>query len=157
MEQRELRDWLYQACGSKEWCKMMLIHFPAEDLVDLLESAEEVWEECSEEDWKEAFAQHPRIGDLETVKKKFATSPAANEQASVAEAPEEVLQALAEANEAYEKKFGYIFIVCASGKSPEEMLGLIHARMQNSPGEEIRNAADEQLRITRLRLERMLS
>jgi 2-oxo-4-hydroxy-4-carboxy-5-ureidoimidazoline decarboxylase len=157
MDQRELRELMFQCCGSKEWSKMMLIHFPAEDLVDLLESAEEVWSECSEEDWKEAFSHHPRIGDLDEVRKKYSTSPAANEQSAVAGAPEETLAALAAANAEYEKKFGYIFIVCATGKSAEEMLGLIHARMQHNPATELKVAADEQAKITRLRLEKLLA
>lgn len=135
---------------------MMLTHFPAEDLVDLLENAEEVWYECSEDEWKEAFTQHPRIGDLETLKEKYGSTPAAGEQAAVLAASPQTLQALSDANQEYEKKFGFIFIVCASGKSAEEMLGMIHTRLKNSPAEELRNAADEQMKITRMRLEKLL-
>lgn len=156
MDQRKLRDLLYQSCGSKGWAKMMLTHFPAEDLVDLLENAEEVWYECSEDEWKEAFTQHPRIGDLETLKEKYGSTPAAGEQAAVLAASPQTLQALSDANQEYEKKFGFIFIVCASGKSAEEMLGMIHTRLKNSPAEELRNAADEQMKITRMRLEKLL-
>ena len=156
MEQRQLRDLLMQCCGSKGWAKMMLTHFPVEDLVDLLENAEEVWFECSEDDWKEAFAQHPKIGDRETLEKKFAGSAAAAEQSGVDSASPQTLQALSEANKRYEEKFGYIFIVCASGLSAEEMLGMMESRLKNSPNEEIRIAADEQNKITKLRIERLL-
>jgi 2-oxo-4-hydroxy-4-carboxy-5-ureidoimidazoline decarboxylase len=156
MDQRELRELLYRCCGSRSWSKMMLTHFPTEDMIELLDNAEEVWNECSEEEWKEAFSQHPRIGDLESLKAKFDDGPAGEEQASVKNASGEVLENLASANEEYEKKFGYIFIVCASGKSPEEMLDLLRRRMNNQPATEIRIAADEQMKITRLRLEKML-
>jgi len=156
MDQRELRDLLYQCCGSRGWAKMMLTHFPAEDMIDLFENAEEVWYECSEEEWKEAFEQHPRIGDLKTLREKYAGSEAGKEQAGVFDASDQTLDALAEANNAYEKKFGYKFIVCATGKSPEEMLGLVHSRLENNPTVELKNAADEQMKITRLRLEKVL-
>ncbi len=157
MEQRQLRDLLFQCCGSKGWSKMMLTHFPTEDLVDLIENAEEVWNECSEDEWKEAFSQHPRIGDVKALEEKYAGSDAAGEQASVMNASKETLQALADANREYEEKFGFIFIVCASGKTPEEMLGMIHSRLKNSKEAEIRIAADEQVKITRSRIERLLS
>ena len=156
MDQRELKELLYQCCGSRGWSKMMLTHFPTEDLVELIENAEEAWNECSEEEWKEAFSQHHRIGDLETLKARFEGNAAGEEQASVKSASRETLEELARANEEYEKKFGYIFIVCASGKSPEELLELMKSRMNNPPAIEMRIAADEQMKITRLRLEKML-
>jgi 2-oxo-4-hydroxy-4-carboxy-5-ureidoimidazoline decarboxylase len=157
MEQRKLRDLLFECCGSRGWAKMMLTHFPAEDLVDLLENAEEVWNECSEDEWKEAFSQHPRIGDIKALEEKYAGSDAAAEQATVMSASKETIQALAEANREYEEKFGFIFIVYASRKSPEEMLGMIHSRLKNSKESEIRTAADEQMKITRSRIEKLLS
>src|SRR5688500_12032152 len=100
----------------------MLPHIPVEDLVDLLEDEEIEWWNCTEEDWKEAFTAHPKIGDANSLAKKFASSAewANEEQETVKQATRETLEALAEANELYEKKFGYIFIVCASGKSAEE-------------------------------------
>ena len=157
MDQRKLKELLVECCGSNGWAKMMLTHFPAEDLVDLLENAEEVWYECSEDEWKEAFAKHPRIGDLKTLEEKYADKSAAGEQASVLTAGPQTLEALAEANREYEEKFGYLFIVCASGRSAEEMLGMIHARLKNTAAAEIRIAADEQMKITRLRLQKILS
>ena len=103
---------------------------PVEDLIDLFEDAEEKWYECTEDDWKEAFSHHPRIGDLDALKIKFANDQfASNEQGSINEASTEVLKEIAHANKAYEEKFGYIFIVCASGKSAEEMLNLLRARL----------------------------
>ena len=148
---------LLQCCGSGNWVEKMLQVPPAEDLVDLFEEAEEMWYQCSEADWKEAFTHHPRIGDMESLRKKFSADQfAENEQASVSGASQQVLQQLSDSNKLYEQKFGYIFIVCATGKSAAEMLELLSARLQNDPAEEIKIAMEEQNRITRLRLEKML-
>jgi len=136
----------------------MLPFFPADDLVELLEDAEEQWFKCSEEDWKRAFAQHPKIGDIDSLKKKFASTAAwaSGEQSGVNAASQNTIEALAEANKKYEDKFGYIFIVCATGKSAEEMLEILLSRLPNDPEEEIEIAADEQNKITKLRLEKLL-
>ncbi len=136
----------------------MLPFIPADDLVELLEDAEEQWWKCNEDDWKEAFTHHPKIGDADSLSKKFASTAqwASGEQSSVSLASKETIEALAEGNRLYEEKFGYIFIVCATGKSAEEMLGLLHARLPNTAAEEILIAADEQNKITKLRIEKML-
>ena len=149
---------LMKCCGSSAWVQRMLPFFPAEDLVEILEDAEEQWFKCSREDWKEAFSHHPRIGDIKSSEKKFASTAewASGEQSAVKAASPETIQALAKANEEYEKKFGFIFIVCATGKSAEEMLGLLSARLLNSPEQEIEIAADEQNKITKLRLQKLV-
>ena len=147
---------LLQCCGSLAWAEKMIHMPPAEDLIDLFEDAEEKWYECNEEDWKEAFRHHPKIGDMETLRKKFQSDQfAGEEQRAVAQASERTLALLAEANEKYEKKFGYIFIVFATGKSAEEMLEILNTRLQNTPEEEIKIAMDEQNKITKLRLEKI--
>ena len=126
-------------------------------MVELLEDAEEVWWKCNQEDWKQAFAQHPKIGDLSSLEKKYGeVSWAADEQSSVLSSTKDTIKALAEANEEYEKKFGYIFIICATGKSAQEMLTELRIRLQNSPEVEIEIAADEQNKITKLRIEKLL-
>lgn len=149
---------LTKCCGSSSWVEKMLPFIPADDLVELLEDAEEQWWKCSEADWKEAFSHHPKIGDVDSLKKKFASTAelAAGEQSAVNQASEETIRALADANDRYEEKFGYIFIVCATGRSAEEMLGMLHSRLMNDPKEEILIAADEQNKITKLRLEKIL-
>jgi 2-oxo-4-hydroxy-4-carboxy-5-ureidoimidazoline decarboxylase len=136
----------------------MLPFFPADDLVELLEDAEEQWYLCSEQDWKEAFAHHPKIGDAESLKKKFASTAhwASEEQGGVNTASPQTIEALAKGNQEYEKKFGYIFIIYATGKSAEEMLAILQSRLQNNPEVEIEVAADEQNKITKLRLEKLL-
>ena len=153
------RKILEQCCGSSAWVEKMLTIPPAEDLIDLFEDAEEKWYECKEADWREAFSRHPKIGDLNSTKEKFASTAdfAAGEQSSVKDASEKVLQSLAEANAAYEKKFGFIFIVFAAGKSAEEILGMLTARLNNKPEEEIKIAMEEQNKITRLRLEKLFA
>lgn len=152
----EKKALLFQCCGSFSWVEKMLKMPPAEDLIDLFEDAEEKWYECTEADWKEAFTHHPKIGDMETLRKRFSSDRfAGREQAVVNEASEKILEQLAQANKVYEDKYGYIFIVSATGKSAEEMLGILTARLQNDPKEEIKIAMDEQNKIIRLRLEKL--
>jgi len=153
----EKRALLYSCCGSNTWVNNMLSALPAEDLVDLLEIAEEQWYLCHEPDWQEAFSQHPKIGDIETLKEKFAATAqwTEGEQASVKEASQQTLQQLAEGNQAYEQRYGYLFIVCATGKSADEMLLLLQQRLYNTPEVEIQIAMEEQLKITKLRLEKL--
>ena len=131
--------------------------FPLAGIDDLWRVAGKVWHECGEEDWLEAFGHHPRIGDLEALKKKYAGTGASMEQSGALDAPMKILEALAEGNRVYEEKFGYIFIVCATGKCAEEMLGLLRERLGNDPEKEILVAMGEQEKITRLRLEKLLS
>ena len=156
LEPSEKRTLLFQCCGSSAWVEKMMSMPPAEDLIDLFEDAEEKWYECNPEDWKDAFGHHPRIGDIASLRQKFSNDQfAAGEQSSVKTASEAVLQALAERNREYEERFGYIFIVFATGKSAAEMLEILNSRMDNSPSEEIKIAMDEQSKITRLRLEKL--
>jgi len=147
---------LLTCCGSSAWADKMIQMPPAEDLIDLFEDAEESWYKCTEDDWKEAFSRHPKIGDIQALRKKFTSDQvAADEQASVTQASEQTLQLLANANEQYEKKFGYIFIVFATGKSADEILEILNNRLRNTPEEEIKVAMDEQNKITKLRLEKI--
>jgi len=136
----------------------MLPFIPADDLVELLEDAESQWWLCTEDDWKEAFAHHPKIGDINSLMKKFANTAAwaSGEQSGVNTATDEIIKLLSEGNRLYEEKFGYIFIVCATGKSAIEMLNLLNERLKNNPEEEIQIAADEQTKITKLRIEKLL-
>jgi len=158
LSQPQLKEMLTKCCGSSAWVKMMMAYFPADDLVELLEDAEEKWYECNKNDWKEAFAHHPQIGDIESLTKKFASTSewASGEQSGVNKASAETIKALAAANRLYEEKFGYIFIICATGKSAEQMLADLQKRLQNNPEVEIEIAAEEQNKITKIRLEKLL-
>jgi 2-oxo-4-hydroxy-4-carboxy-5-ureidoimidazoline decarboxylase len=159
LDKPALREVLGLCNGSVAWVENMLLLFPVRAEEQLLQEASRVWYSCGEDDWREAFRHHPRIGDMDNLRKKFAATGqwAAGEQAGVQSAPESVLAALAAGNEAYEQKFGYIFIVCATGKSAGEMLGLLQARLDNDAATEIRVAMEEQNKITRIRLEKLLA
>lgn len=148
-----------RCCGASRWAQEMAARRPFHDEARLFAAAEEIWQGLSPEDWREAFSHHPKIGDLDGLRKKFSSTRqwSADEQAGLAGVAETTLQALAEGNEAYEKKFGYIFIVCATGKSAEEMLALLQQRLRNDPGIEITVAAEEQNKITKIRLEKLLA
>lgn len=150
---------LERCCGARRWIAGMLAQRPFADRGTLLEAASDVWRGLGPEDWREAFTHHPRIGDVEGLRKRFATTAAwaSVEQAGTASASEEVLWSLAEGNRRYEERFGHIFIVCATGKSAAEMDALLRARLGNDPEMELRIAAGEQEKITRLRLEKLLS
>ncbi len=158
LNKQQLSEELTKCCGSSSWVNKMLPFIPADDMIELLEDAEDQWWQCSEDDWKEAFTHHPKIGDVESLTKKFASTSqwASGEQSAVNVASKETIEALAECNRLYEEKFGYIFIVCATGKSAEEMLGILQSRLKNNPEEEIQIAADEQNKITKLRIEKLL-
>jgi 2-oxo-4-hydroxy-4-carboxy-5-ureidoimidazoline decarboxylase len=159
LSEQEKRDALFKCCGSANWVNKMLAVLPAEDLVDLLQDADEQWLQCAEPDWLEAFTHHPKIGDKSSLKEKFATTAswASNEQAGVSQASDDVIDALAKGNDDYFNKFGFIFIVCATGKSAEEMLGLLMLRLPNDPEKEIRIAAEEQGKITAIRLTKLFA
>jgi 2-oxo-4-hydroxy-4-carboxy-5-ureidoimidazoline decarboxylase len=148
---------LLRCCGSRRWADAMTARRPFASADEVFVTADEIWMGLDRADWLEAFAAHPRIGDLDSLRKKFASTAdwAGGEQAGVAVAPEEVLQALARANLEYEKVFGHIFIVCATGKSALEMLADLARRFMLDPETELRIAAAEQAKITRLRLEKL--
>ena len=123
----------------------------------LLAAARREWFSLTPEDWKEAFTHHPKIGDREALRSRFPATHQLSEleQAGVGAASDQTLEALAQGNAAYERRFRYIFIVCASGKSASDMLDLLTARMQNDPVIEVRIAAEEQAKITELRLKQL--
>lgn len=157
LDEAALSEVLWNCCGSSAWVRGMMELFPVGSATGLYAAASLVWGEGGEEDWREAFGAHPRIGDMESLKRKFGGTAAAAEQAGAVGAEREVLEALAEGNRKYEERFGYIFIVCATGRSAAEMLGLLRERLGNEPEEEILIAMGEQEKITRIRLEKLLS
>lgn len=149
---------LLTCCGSRAWAARMAASRPFADPRSLLSRADEIWWSLGPPDWLEAFRSHPRIGEREAAaggtdrERRWS----AGEQAGVSAAAEATRKALAEGNEAYEARFGHIYIVCASGRSAEEMLGLLTQRLFNDPETELRTAAEEQRKITRLRLRKLL-
>lgn len=155
-----LAEALQKCCGSTAWVENMVAQFPLVNAKALMGQAQAQWNQLPETDWREAFTHHPKIGgDVEALRARFASTSqwAEGEQASVKQASQETLEALATGNEDYERKFGYIFIVCATGKTAAEMLALLQARLPNNPADEILNAAGEQDKITCIRLAKLLA
>ena len=145
-------------CGAANWVEKMNQNRPFQNKDDLYQKAESIWYSLSSKDWLEAFTHHPKIGDIDSLRKKFhnTKSISENEQSGVNDAAESTLKDLAESNQLYQDKFGFIFIVCATGKSADEMLALIKIRLNNNVNAEMLNAAKEQNKITQLRLEKLL-
>ncbi|MDR3616407.1 MAG: 2-oxo-4-hydroxy-4-carboxy-5-ureidoimidazoline decarboxylase [Candidatus Obscuribacterales bacterium] len=144
-------------CGARCWAEEMTQGRPYASDQALFERAAQAWEKLSSDDWLEAFGAHPKIGDIESLKAKYSATKnlAESEQSGVTQASQQVLEELAAKNKEYEEKFGYIFIVCATGKTADEMLNILRSRIVNSPEKELKNAIEEQKKITRLRLEKL--
>lgn len=159
MNEVELREQLAVCCGSTHWQTVLMTLRPFLDTTDLLDKSQQAWNSTTETDWLEAFSHHPKIGDLESLKKKFVNSRhlAGAEQSTVQHADENLLKKLAAGNDAYEKKFGFIFIVCATGKQADEMLALLETRLPNERETELKTAAAEQHKITTLRLQKLIA
>jgi len=141
---------LLRCCGSKRWAAAMLAQRPFRGRDTLLSTAESIWWTLDPADWLEAFSAHPCIGE----KKLAAWS--LQEQNGMHSASTQVLEQLAAGNQEYERRFGWVFLVNATGKSGSEMLGLLQARLTHQPEEELRIAAGEQAKITALRLSKLL-
>jgi OHCU decarboxylase len=150
---------LRDCCASRAWVRRMLSQRPFKDADEVYAAAERIWGELARDDRLEAFRGHPRIGeraaDRDTGGRAAAWS--AGEQAGVAAADAAVRAALAEGNRAYEERFGWIYLVCASGRDAGELLEVLRRRLDNDPEAELRVAAAEQALITRLRLEKLLT
>ena len=148
---------LLQCCGSKRWAENVANARPYANLETLIANASDTWWSLQREDWLEAFRSHPKIGE------KKAAAPVSDksrqwsgqEQAGVATASRETVDALAALNWAYEQKFGFIFIICAKGKTPDEMLESLKKRLENDAETELPIAAEEQSKITELRLKKL--
>jgi allantoicase len=141
---------LLACCGSHEWARLMRESQPFASAEQMLEASDRIWSELGPFDWLQAFAAHPRIGEAS------ADSSATREQSGVTSAPPETLARLAAANRAYEKRFGHLYIVSATGNTAAEMLATLESRLKNDVETELRVAAGEQCQITRLRLEKLL-
>jgi len=148
---------MLDCCGSRKWAESMADARPFRSLAHLFGEAEEKWFALPADDQLEALASHPKIGETKTGEegRQFAEW-SSQEQASAADPDDATKTELAEINHLYQEKFGFIFIVCATGKSAEEMLAIARARIGNSVETELKIAAEEQNKITRLRLEKLL-
>jgi 2-oxo-4-hydroxy-4-carboxy-5-ureidoimidazoline decarboxylase len=143
-------------CGAHAWAEGLAARRPFDDLKQLFDASDAVWEGLAEDDWREAFDSHPRIGQRHARAATAESLAWSSEEQSAAVSPEESKLALAEANRQYEERFGRIFIVCASGKSAAEILAILERRMNNTAAAEMLEAAEQQRQITQLRLRRWL-
>ena len=140
-----------RCCGAARWARGMVEARPFVSLDAMIDAGDAGWAALAPEDWLDAFAAHPEIGEQQPV-----SAWSSEEQAGMASAAEDVRTRLAALNAAYRSRFGYIFIVCATGKSPADMLLLLEARLSNSQAIELRIAAEEQRKITGLRLAKLM-
>jgi 2-oxo-4-hydroxy-4-carboxy-5-ureidoimidazoline decarboxylase len=149
---------LTRCCGARRWVSTMLALRPFASRAAVFEAASAVWSSLGPDDFQEAFSHHPQIGEnIEQLREKFASTAELSlaEQGAALGASEATLLELRAGNEAYQERFGYSFIVCATGKTAQEMLALLQARLSNSPALELDIAAAEQAKITQLRLEKL--
>lgn len=150
---------LKRLCGAAAWCHGMSIARPVESLDAIHRTADRMFDDLGESDWREAFAAHPKLGDLTSLRMKYAGNRewSGGEQAGVGQAAEETLRALARLNAEYEAKFGYIFILCATGKSAAQMLEALRARLPHAPEQELPIAVAELRKITHLRIDKLFT
>jgi 2-oxo-4-hydroxy-4-carboxy-5-ureidoimidazoline decarboxylase len=143
-----------QCCTSSTWVNKMVAARPFINAQEVKQAADNAWIGLSVSDYLEAFEGHPKIGDVSSLRAKYANTKelAGNEQGLVKEANDAVLEVLSQGNSDYEEKFGFIFIVCATGKSAKEMSDLLQARLPNNKAQELLNAAEEQRKIFQLRI-----
>jgi 2-oxo-4-hydroxy-4-carboxy-5-ureidoimidazoline decarboxylase len=155
----EAENEIVACCGSRSWARRMVSRRPLGDEAALLAASDEIWRGLNEADWTEAFRSHPRIGESRAERPAEGRSMewSAQEQSGVATEGDGVRTALANANRDYERRFGRIFIVCATGKSAAEILAILRQRLQNDVITELHEAAEQQRQITQIRLKRWLA
>ncbi|MBD0786637.1 2-oxo-4-hydroxy-4-carboxy-5-ureidoimidazoline decarboxylase [Vibrio sp. Y2-5] len=149
---------LNKICTSQKWVSLVKAKMPFNGSSEFKNAAEEAFAELEEQDWLEAFSGHPMIGDISTLQKKYAQgkSLSEKEQGGVKNASDETLQQLLLLNQEYVEKFGFIFIVCATNKSADEMLSLLQERINRTRAQELHQASIEQQKISQIRMEAYL-
>src|SRR4051812_31270958 len=150
---------LLQCCGSKRWASEAANRRPYQTLETLLTTADDIWWSLDRNDWLEAFRSHPKIGEKKAAGRVSAQAQqwSGQEQSGVNDASHDTVSSLAALNEAYEQKFGFIFIICATGKTSDEMLNALRERLEHDAETELPIAAAEQSKITELRLKKLLT
>ena len=153
----EALDAMIACCGAARWATGMVASRPIASVQELSAAADRIWGKMGEADWLEAFACHPRIGGRKAAHaSKQSVAWSRDEQSSAGAAREQVLEELAAANAIYEERFGFTYIVCATGKSAEEMLTILNRRLGSGRAAELREAAEQQRQITQIRLGKWL-
>jgi 2-oxo-4-hydroxy-4-carboxy-5-ureidoimidazoline decarboxylase len=156
---KEAAEEISPCCGAVAWARKLVERRPFADESSLIAASEEIWFRLNADDWMEAFSKHPRIGERKAPEAASTKSASwsAQEQQNVAAAMAALQLALTNGNQEYEEKFGQVFIVCATGRSASEILEILHRRLQNDATTELREAAQEQNKITNLRLKKWLA
>ena len=159
LPKEEAQKAFYQCCSSTVWATQLVSCLPFKSEDELLQQADKLWNSCKLADYLEAFSHHPKIGgNIQNLREKFRATAtwASQEQQGVEGASEEVLESLSSGNTEYEAKFGFVFLICATGKSAAEMLEALKKRLPNTKDQEILNAKVEQGKITQIRLKKLL-
>jgi OHCU decarboxylase len=143
---------LLAVCHSRRWAKEVAAGRPYPDVAALQRAADDVWLGLSPEDWREAFEAHPRIGEGGGASADWSRQ----EQAGAADAGQETQAAITRGNADYEARFGHVFLISAAGRDADEILAALTDRLGNDPATELRVAAEEHRRITRLRIEKLM-
>jgi len=144
-------------CGARRWAAAMVAARPIKNVIELSEGADRIWATMQEPDWLEAFARHPRIGERKAASASNKSAAwSQQEQSSAGAVGERVLAKLAAGNALYEQRFGFTYIVCATGKSAEEMLAILNRRLANDRTAELIEAAEQQRQIIQIRLGKWL-
>jgi OHCU decarboxylase len=144
---------LLAVCHSRRWAKEVAAGRPYADVAALQRAADDVWLGLSPEDWREAFQAHPRIGEGGGASAGWSRQ----EQVGVGGADQDLRERLARGNAEYEARFGQVFLISAAGRDASEILAALTERLGNDPDTELRVAAEEHRRITRLRLEKLMA
>jgi OHCU decarboxylase len=151
MSAQDAADHLKSCCGSQRWAEEMSARRPFSDIAELHSAADLVWKTLDREDWLEVFGSHPKIGETREV-----SDWSRKEQEGMATAANDTKARLARLNREYQERFGFIFIICATGKSADEMVASLEERLQNNPEHEMRIAGQEQVKIVHLRLKKLV-
>jgi OHCU decarboxylase len=149
-------DAMIACCGAKRWAAAMVALRPISNVFELSEAADNVWGTMQEPDWMEAFACHPRIGERKAHATPKSVAWSRQEQSSAANPADAIRAELAAGNALYEERFGFTYIVCATGKSAEEMLAILKRRLESDRATELKEAAEQQRQITQIRLGKWL-
>lgn len=144
---------LLRVCHSRQWAERVADARPFLGEQQMVDEADRVWRDLDPTDWLEALHGHPRIGEDGGSSQEFSAA----EQGGMADADDAVRAAIAEGNRLYEARFGHMFLISAAGRTPQDILGNLQARLQNEPAREVQMAAQEHRRITRLRLQKLLT
>jgi OHCU decarboxylase len=150
-------DAMLACCGARRWAEAMVALRPIESVLALSVAADRIWSTMDEQDWMQAFACHPRIGERNAAHaSQKSVSWSRQEQSLASNAEERLLAELAAGNALYEERFGFTYIVCATGKSAEAMLEILNRRLASERAAELREAAEQQRQITQIRLGKWL-